>query len=91
MKIETKYNIGDRVWIVYESQGEVCVYDTEILEIGYDKDGINYYTKECNDYEEDFLIPYNKKEELLKRIETLMNEIHLREFSGFGGGADNIE
>ena len=29
MKIETKYNIGDRVWVVYENQGEVCVYDTE--------------------------------------------------------------
>lgn len=86
MKIETKYNIGDRVWVVYENQGEVCVYDTEITDIFIDKDGINYYGKEGTDYLEDLLIPYNKKDKLLERILSIMNEIHERE-----KGADNIE
>ena len=84
MKIETKYNIGDKVWIVYENSGEVSLYDTEITEIGYNKDGIIYYTKECNDYAEEILIAYNEKDKLLKRIESLMSEIHLKEFSGLG-------
>ena len=86
MKIETKYNIGDRVWVVYENQGEVCVYDTEITDIFIDKDGINYYGKEGTDYLEDLLISYNEKDKLLERILSIMNEIHERE-----KGADNIE
>ena len=86
MKIETKYNIGDRVWVVYENQGEVCVYDTEITDIFIDKNGINYYGKEGTDYLEDLLISYNEKDKLLERILSIMNEIHERE-----KGADNIE
>ena len=86
MKIETKYNIGDKVWVVYENQGEVCVYDTEITDIFIDKDGINYYGKEGMDYLEDLLISYNEKDKLLERILSIINEIHERE-----KGADNIE
>ena len=86
MKIETKYNIGDKVWVVYENQGEVCVYDTEITDIFIDKNGINYYGKEGTDYSEDLLISYNEKDKLLERILSIMNEIHERE-----KGADNIE
>lgn len=86
MKIETKYNIGDKVWVVYENQGEVCVYDTEITDIFIDKNGINYYGKEGTDYLEDLLISYNEKDKLLERILSIMNEIHERE-----KGADNIE
>lgn len=86
MKIETKYNIGDKVWVVYENQGEVCVYDTEITDIFIDKDGINYCGKEGTDYLEDLLISYNEKDKLLERILSIMNEIHERE-----KGADNIE
>ena len=86
MKIETKYNRGDKVWVVYENQGEVCVYDTEITDIFIDKNGINYYGKEGTDYLEDLLISYNEKDKLLERILSIMNEIHERE-----KGADNIE
>lgn len=79
MKIETKYNIGDRVWVVYEDRGEVSVYDTTIDSICYEKDGLCYFTKECNDYLEEMLIPYSDTTELLNRIISLMNEIHKRE------------
>ena len=86
MKIETKYNIGDKVWIVYENQGEVCVYDTIIENIDYGKDGLYYMTKEFNDYKEEILIPYDEKDKLLEKILNVMNEIHQKE-----EGADNIE
>ena len=79
MKIETKYNIGDRVWIAYEDRGEVSVYDTTIDSISYEKEGLCYYTKECNDYLEEQIIPYENKSELLSRIEEIMNQIHERE------------
>lgn len=79
MKIESKYNIGDRVWIVYEDRGEVSVYDTIIDSISVEKDGLCYYTKECNDYLEELLIPYEDTDKLLKKIIKMMNEIHKRE------------
>ena len=79
MQIKTKYNIGDRVWIVYEDRGEVSVYDTWIDSIGYDKEGLTYYTRELNDYSEEAIILYKEKDKLLERIETIMKEIHDRE------------
>ena len=41
MTIKTKYEIGQRVWIVYENRGEACVYDDEIDEIFVNDEGIN--------------------------------------------------
>ena len=30
MEIKTKYDIGQHIWFVYESQHEVCIYDDYI-------------------------------------------------------------
>lgn len=79
MEIKTKYNIGQHIWIVYEDRGEASVYDTWIDSIGYDKEGLTYYTKEANDYTEEQIILYDEKEKLLEKIEELMQEIHKRE------------
>ena len=38
MKIETKYDIGQRIWIVYEHKGEAHIYEDEIVEICFAKD-----------------------------------------------------
>ena len=88
MEIKTKYNIGDRVWVVYEPTyrkngshqftGEVAVYDTYIESISIEKDGIMYFTEEM-DYKEEDLVLYEDKDKLLERIETIMKEIHDRE------------
>ena len=43
MKIETKYEIGQRIWIVYEYEGEVNVFDDIIEEIIIDKNCISYF------------------------------------------------
>ena len=79
MNIKTKYNIEDRVWIVYESDGEVSLYSTTIKEVCFNDDGLYYMIEEYNDYKEEQIIPYNEKEKLLEKIETIMNEINERE------------
>lgn len=86
MKIETKYSIGDRVWVVYENQGEVSVYDTIVEEIVFNNKETYYYGKEAIDIYEPNMIPYNDSDELYNKIIDLMNEIHERE-----KGDDNIE
>lgn len=92
MKIETKYNIGDRVWVVYEPiinneyihnepAGELSVYDDYINTIEIDEDGIHYLLK-YSDYtelgEKDIIL-YDDTEKVLKRIKQLMEEINKRE------------
>lgn len=79
MEIKTKYEIGQHIWIVYEDRGEVSVYDTWIDSIGFEKNGLYYFTKEANDYTEDMIILYEEKDKLIKKIEELMQEIHTRE------------
>jgi len=87
MKIETKYNIGDKVWIVYEAQteyglsGEVNIYDTEICNIVTGKEGLYYCCGDGNytELKEEDIILYNEKDKLLDKKENLMQEIHKRE------------
>ena len=93
MEIKTKYNIGDRVWVVYESvhyngnkiipAGEVAVYDETINSVSVDKDGFMYYLNdgEYTEIQEENVILYNEKDKLLERIETIVKEIHDRENS----------
>lgn len=38
MKIETKFSIGDRIWVVYEHRGGVYVYSDEIDSIIIERD-----------------------------------------------------
>lgn len=92
MNIKTKYNIGDRVWIVYEAivnnqyihnqpAGEVSVYDDTICSIEIGKEE-TFYLLEKTDYidvKEDEIILYNETDKLLAKIQKLMNDIHRRE------------
>lgn len=79
MEIKTKYEIGQRIWIVYEDRGEVSVYDTTIDSIEYDKDGLSYFTKEYNGYPEEAIIPYENSARLIAKITELIQQIHERE------------
>lgn len=80
MEIKTKYEIGQKVWIVYENRGEVCVYDDIISEICVTEEGLHYLLEvSCNELKEEDTILYNEKEKLLSKIESLMKEIHERE------------
>jgi len=70
MKIESKYEVGQRVWVVYEHQGEVSVYDDLIAEICVNKDGLYYMLETaCIDRKEEDIILYEDKKELVSKIE----------------------
>ena len=88
MKIETKYNIGDKVWIVYEgnfyisttgkmqNSCEVRIYTDTITEITFYENGLVYNFENCpEELKEDEIILYDEKDKLLQKIEELMNKI----------------
>lgn len=78
MKIETKFNIGDRVWIVYEYKGEVNVYSDEIDSITIEKGGrllIWFKDSDAMDVYEEELIEYNNLKKLAEKILEIDNKI----------------
>ena len=92
MKLETKYNIGDRIWVVYEPilntqyhhnepAGEVNVYDDTISSIEINEDGTYYLLKwsDTTDLKEEDIILYDDTDKLINKIKELMNEINERE------------
>lgn len=92
MKIETKYNIGDKVWIVYEgdfynsftgerqNSCEVSVYTDIITEFTFYEYGLVYnFENYPDELKEDEIILYDDKIALLDKIEELMNKINERE------------
>ena len=94
MQIETKYNVGDRVWIVYEPTlytdhyqgpaGEITVYSDTIIEISIGEDNIIKYmvNSEGADFiNEDNIILYNDTKALVDRIQKLDTRIREREES----------
>ena len=72
MKIETKYEVGTHIWVVYDHDKEAYVYDTHIEAISFDKDGLMYFTTECIELSENEIILYEDEETLIKRIKEIM-------------------
>lgn len=75
MKIETNYNIGDKVWYIHEYKvvcGTICEISTSLCSIEYVYIETTYYTlKRGGIYKDDkvkeeYLFP--TKEELLKSL-----------------------
>lgn len=82
MTIQTKYEIGQRVWIIYENNGEVCVYDDYIEEIGVDDKRIYYILKNaCIDGEEEDIVLYENTDKLVEKIKETMDNIREKEIS----------
>ena len=93
MEIKTKYNIGDRVWIIYEPSfynqqekdytltGEVALYDTKIVNIIITENEINYACDDENytEIKEEDIILYEDRKALLNKIEEVMEIINKRE------------
>ena len=79
MEINTKYEIGQHVWHIYENKGEVCVFDDFIGWITIEDD--MYYTlKESNvDVKEEDIILYEDTDTLLKKIIEIMEDIRKKE------------
>ncbi len=82
MKIETKFNIGDRIWVVYEHRGGVYVYSDEIDGMGIERDNkVALYLKVSDSfdtYEED-VFEYNDIEGLMNKIKELDDKIREEE------------
>lgn len=80
MTIQAKYEIGQKVWIVYENKGEVCVYDDYIDEICINENGMYYMLKEaCTDVVERNVILYEDTDKLVEKIKQIMEEIRNKE------------
>lgn len=78
MTINTKYGIGDRVYVVFKetdkSNLEVCVGDIVEIVISAGND-IDYYIDSIyEEFKEEELVPINDKEGLSKRIDELSKE-----------------
>lgn len=78
MKIETKFNIGERVWVAYSYRGVIEVYSDEIDSIIIENTGkISVYFKSSDAldvYEED-LVAYNDYQGLIDRVKKLDKKI----------------
>ena len=85
MVIETKYNIGDRVWVVGEVTNgkgvpyEVEVYSEKIKCISYEDELIYNVGKEFVEFREDEIIPYADLERLANRIKEIDDKIILKQ------------
>lgn len=76
MEIKTKYEIGQKIWIVYKNKGEVCMYCEPILDIVIDRNGLVYGTENSYDeIKEEDVILEDDRGKLFKKIKQLMKEI----------------
>lgn len=81
MDIKTKYEIGQRVWIVYENKSEVCVYDDCIVNILIDENKeLKYCTKDSyEELKEEEIILYEELDKLGEKVKQVMQEIRKKE------------
>ena len=78
MKIETKFNIGDRVWIAYEYKDEINIYSDEIDGMAIEKGGkilVFFKNSDTFDIYEDDLILYDDTNALIEGIKKLDDKI----------------
>ncbi len=80
MKVETEYNIGDKVWVVYEDNREVRVYSDTIDSIMVTEEGVRIWFKDCctSDMTEDDVVLYEDTEALVDKIIELDNKINAK-------------
>ena len=76
MNIKTKYDIGQRIWIVYKNKGEVNLYCEPIINIVIDENRFYYCTDNSDDeIEEENIILEDDKDKLFNKVKQLMKEI----------------
>lgn len=76
MKIETKYDIGQKIWVLYEEDCVVKIYDDEIKEIVINTAGkVLYFSNFCDEeIPEEYIILYEDHDKLVKEIKNLLNK-----------------
>ncbi len=67
---------GQRVWVIYENQGEACVYNDYIDEICVNAENEIYYILKdaCIDRSENDIVLYEDIETLIERIKEITNK-----------------
>ncbi len=76
MQIETKYKIGEDVYIVFKEDCDDCVqiYKDSISEIIIKKNEQLYFAINlCEEISEEDIVPIERKDLLEKRIDELLN------------------
>lgn len=75
MTINTKFGIGDEVYILYKENGEVKIFKDEILEILItDTQTLYYVSTSADEYDEKQFIPTNLREIVIDKIDELLKE-----------------
>ena len=77
MKLDIKYKLGEEVYAVSkEDDGLVSVLKSEIEEFSMSKiHGLHYYIKDIvAEFKEEELIPVERKDLLVERIDKLLEE-----------------
>ena len=74
MKIETKYSIGDNVYVIFkEDNGEIKLFKDKIDSIVIKENEIVYFLdKICEEFHEHELIKYKDESSLLNKIDALI-------------------
>lgn len=74
MKIETKYEIGQKIWVTQEHDGVVNVTIDTITEVLVNSAGkILYFAENTSDeIPEEYIISYENTEQLLKQIKNFL-------------------
>ena len=81
MNIKTKYDVGIHVWIVYEHNGEVHVYEDEIVNIVIDENKKLLYCSKCayEEFEEKDIILYEELDKMAEKVKETMQKIKEKE------------
>ena len=84
MIINSKFNTGNRVWVVQEINKAINIYSDTIEEISvvYTNKGnkIKYWLKNsCESFDEKEIIDYEDEEKLISMIKDLDNKIIIEE------------
>lgn len=91
MIFESKFNLGQHIWVVLENNGDLIVYDDYIVEITVDKNGITYATEsDMLIIKENDVIKYEDSHRLHQVITEKMKEIREKEESE-GEAKDGVE
>lgn len=75
MTINTKFGIGDEVYIVYKENDEVKIFKDEIEEIViYEVETCYYVRNSCEQIREDELIHIENRDKVIDKIDELLEE-----------------
>ena len=71
--MNTKYNVGQKVFLCYKDEQTYNIYKTEIEQICLTKEGLFYYVGDiCEDFSEDEI--FDSLESIFQYLEKVYNE-----------------